>query len=49
VVIEAQHLCMMMRGVQKQNSVMTTSSILGSFHDDAATRQEFLSLIHCPR
>lgn len=45
VVIECRHLCSMMRGVQKQNSVMTTSSVLGSFHDDAITRQEFLSLI----
>ncbi|MEG2075346.1 MAG: GTP cyclohydrolase I FolE [Victivallaceae bacterium] len=45
VVIEAQHLCMLMRGVQKQNSVMTTSSMLGSFRDEAETRQEFLHLI----
>jgi GTP cyclohydrolase I len=45
VVIEAQHLCMMMRGVQKQNSVMTTSCVLGEFHEDASTRAEFLSLI----
>jgi len=45
VVIEAQHLCMMMRGVEKQNSVMTTSCMLGSFRDDGATRAEFLSLI----
>ena len=45
VVIEAQHLCMMMRGVQKQNSVMTTSCVLGEFHDDPPTRAEFLSLI----
>lgn len=45
VVAECRHLCMMMRGVEKQNSVMTTSSVLGSFHDDAATRHEFLSLI----
>jgi GTP cyclohydrolase I len=45
VVVECRHLCMMMRGVAKQNSVMTTSSVLGSFHDDAATRTEFLQLI----
>ncbi|OGS34635.1 MAG: GTP cyclohydrolase I FolE [Elusimicrobia bacterium RIFOXYB2_FULL_49_7] len=45
VVIEARHLCMMMRGVQKQNSIMVTSAMLGSFHDDVATRTEFLDLI----
>ncbi|MDF1545391.1 MAG: GTP cyclohydrolase I FolE [bacterium] len=45
VVIEAQHLCMMMRGVQKQNSVMTTSCVLGEFHEDPSTRAEFFSLI----
>ena len=45
VVIEAQHLCMMMRGVEKQNSIMTTSCMLGSFRDDPATRSEFLNLI----
>jgi len=45
VIIEAQHLCMMMRGVEKQNSMITTSSVLGSFHDSVATRNEFLSLI----
>ncbi len=49
VVIEAQHLCMMMRGVEKQNSMMTTSSVLGSFHESVATRNEFLSLIARPR
>jgi len=49
VIIEARHLCMMMRGVEKQNSLMTTSSVLGSFHDDEATRTEFLSLISRPR
>ncbi len=45
VVIEAQHLCMMMRGVEKQNSIMTTSCVLGEFHDDPSTRAEFFSLI----
>jgi len=45
VVIEAQHLCMMMRGVEKQNSVMITSCMLGAFRQDPATRSEFLSLI----
>ncbi len=45
VVIEARHLCMMMRGVEKQNSVMVTSAMLGSFHNSPATRTEFLSLI----
>ncbi len=45
VVMECKHLCMMMRGVEKQNSVMTTSSVLGSFHSEEATRMEFLSLL----
>ncbi len=45
VVIEAKHLCMMMRGVEKQNSSMVTSAMLGSFHNSAATRNEFLKLI----
>ncbi|MCL2690524.1 MAG: GTP cyclohydrolase I FolE [Chitinispirillia bacterium] len=45
VVIEAQHLCMMMRGVSKQNSKMMTSAMLGSFRDEIATRNEFLRLI----
>lgn len=45
VVIEAQHLCMMMRGVEKQHSIMTTSVMLGGMRDDARTRSEFLSLI----
>ena len=49
VMIEAQHLCMMMRGVEKQSAVMTTSSLLGSFRENAATRQEFLNLINRPR
>ena len=45
VVIEARHLCMMMRGVEKQNSVATTSAMLGSFREDERTRNEFLKLI----
>ena len=45
VVIHAKHLCMMMRGVEKQNSEMTTSAVLGSFRSDEKVRQEFLSLI----
>ena len=48
VVMECHHLCMMMRGVQKQNSVMVTSTVLGSFHEDRATREEFLNLINRP-
>ena len=45
VVMEAQHLCMVMRGVEKQHSVMTTSRMLGSFRTEAPTRNEFLKLI----
>ncbi|GGC83457.1 MULTISPECIES: GTP cyclohydrolase I FolE [Vreelandella] len=45
VVIEARHLCMMMRGVEKQNSSMTSSVMLGGFRSNQATRQEFLTLI----
>jgi GTP cyclohydrolase I len=45
VMIEARHLCMMMRGVEKQNSVMVTSSVLGTFRESTATREEFLSLV----
>ncbi|MDX9975534.1 MAG: GTP cyclohydrolase I FolE [FCB group bacterium] len=49
VVLECRHLCTMMRGVEKQNNVMTTSSVLGSFHDDSITRKEFLELIRDTR
>ena len=45
VVIEAQHLCMQMRGVSKQNSVTTTSAFSGAFMDDIKTRKEFIALI----
>lgn len=46
VIIEAKHMCMMMRGVEKQNSTMTTSCMLGAFRDSSTTRNEFLSLIN---
>jgi len=46
VVVEAKHLCMMMRGVEKQNSVMTTSVMTGIFREDRSTRMEFLNLIN---
>ncbi len=45
VVVEAYHMCMMMRGVQKQNSITTTSAMHGIFKEDARTRTEFLNLI----
>lgn len=45
VIIEAKHMCMMMRGVEKQNSSMKTSAMLGSFRSNQATRTEFLSLL----
>jgi GTP cyclohydrolase I len=45
VMIEARHLCMMMRGVEKQNSTMVTSSLLGVFREHLATREEFLNLV----
>jgi GTP cyclohydrolase I len=48
VIIEARHMCMMMRGVEKQNSIMRTSAMLGVFKDNNATRTEFLSLINRP-
>jgi len=46
VVIEARHLCMMMRGVEKQNSKTVTSALRGAFRDDGKTRDEFLRLVH---
>jgi GTP cyclohydrolase I len=49
VIIEAKHMCMMMRGVQKQNSLMKTSAMLGSFRSSQATRHEFLSLLKFQR
>jgi GTP cyclohydrolase I len=48
VVVEAFHLCMMMRGVEKQNSKTITSALRGSFRDDPKTRDEFLRLAHTP-
>jgi GTP cyclohydrolase I len=45
VVMEARHLCMMMRGVEKQNTVAVTSSMLGAFRNQLQTREEFLRLI----
>ncbi|MDA8169249.1 MAG: GTP cyclohydrolase I FolE [Nitrospiraceae bacterium] len=49
VMIEAHHLCMMMRGVEKQNSMLVTSALLGSFRENASTRLEFLTLVSKPR
>lgn len=49
VVIEASHLCMMMRGIQKQNSFTTTSAMMGVFKDDPKTRSEFLNLVSAVR
>jgi len=49
VIIEAQHMCMMMRGVEKQNSVMKTSAMLGSFRNEQKTREEFLALLQMKR
>jgi len=48
VMIEARHLCMMMRGVEKQNSMLVTSAVLGVFRSNPATRDEFLSIINRP-
>ena len=49
VIIEARHLCMVMRGVEKQNSAAVTSAMLGAFRDNKQTRDEFLSLVHKTR
>jgi len=49
VIIEAQHMCMMMRGVEKQNSLMKTSAMLGTFRSEQKTREEFLSLLQMKR
>ena len=49
VIIEARHLCMVMRGVEKQNSTTTTSAMLGDFRENKQTRDEFLSLVNSPR
>ncbi|OGT55521.1 MAG: GTP cyclohydrolase I FolE [Gammaproteobacteria bacterium RIFCSPHIGHO2_12_FULL_42_10] len=46
IIIEAQHLCMMMRGVEKQNSIMTTSVMLGTLREDPQSRAEFFNLVH---
>jgi GTP cyclohydrolase I len=46
VIIEARHLCMVMRGVEKQNSMATTSAMLGAFRENKQTRDEFLALIN---
>jgi len=46
VIIRAEHLCMRMRGVEKQNSIVTTSAMLGAFHEQQATREEFITLIN---
>ena len=49
VVMEARHLCMMMRGVQKQNTLVSTSALIGVFRENQATRQEFMHLIKAQR
>lgn len=49
VVVEARHLCMVMRGVEKQHSTMTTSAMLGKFREDTSTRMEFMNLIGSER
>ena len=49
VVVEARHLCMMMRGVEKQNTVVSTSALRGLFKDNLPTREEFMQLIMARR
>ena len=49
VIVEARHLCMVMRGVEKQHSVAVTSAMLGCFRTDPETRQEFLALAQPPK
>jgi len=49
VIVEAYHLCMMMRGVEKQNSKTITSAVLGNFRSDPRTREEFLRLVLSPQ
>ncbi|MFZ0521547.1 MAG: GTP cyclohydrolase I FolE [Candidatus Acidiferrales bacterium] len=49
VIVEARHLCMVMRGVEKQNSTTTTSAMLGAFRENKQTRDEFLSLVKSPK
>ena len=49
VIVEAQHMCMMMRGVEKQNSLMKSSAMLGTFRSEQKTRDEFLSLLQMKR
>ena len=46
VIVRAEHLCMRMRGVEKQNSVVTTSAMLGAFRSNQATREEFITLVN---
>jgi GTP cyclohydrolase I len=49
VIIHAEHLCMRMRGVEKQNSLVTTSAMLGAFRSQQATREEFITLVNGQR
>ncbi|HEY4879015.1 MAG TPA: GTP cyclohydrolase I FolE [Candidatus Acidoferrales bacterium] len=49
VILEARHLCMVMRGVEKQNSITTTSAMLGAFRESKQTRDEFLALVNSPK